>query len=217
MSTNEPRGVRIAEHLIEIGAVTFSLDKPFTWASGLRSPMYCDNRTTLAHPGIRDEIAQGFVDLMRADERPVEAVIGVATGAIAHASFVAARLRFPLGYVRAAAKEHGKGNCLEGFRREGARVAVIEDLISTGGSSLAAVSTVRDAGMDVAFVMAIFTYGFPFAHAAFDEAGVRLMTLVHLDDLILVALASGVLDREDEADLAAWKQDPKGWSSARIT
>jgi len=216
VSTNESRGQRIAKHLIQIGAVSFSPDKPFTWASGLRSPIYCDSRATLAHPEIRDEIAEGFVDLMRAGGRPVEAVIGIATGAIAHASFVAARSRLPLGYIRAAAKEHGKANRLEGFVREGARVAVIEDLISTGGSSLAAVAGVRDAGMDAAYVMAIFTYGFPFAHAAFDEAGVRLMTLVHLDDLISAARESGVLDREGEADLAAWAHDPRGWSAERF-
>jgi orotate phosphoribosyltransferase len=212
----EIRGRRIAKYLIDIGAVTLSPDQPFTWASGLKSPIYCDNRATLAYPDIRNEIAQGFVELIGEGGYDVDAVVGVATGAIAHASFVAAKSGHPLGYIRSAAKEHGRGNRLEGFVRIGARVVVIEDLISTGGSSISAVKGVRESEMDVAAVLAIFTYGLPAADAAFQAADVNLTTLVNLGDLVSVARVEGVLDEAGEAALEAWVHDPQGWSAAQI-
>jgi orotate phosphoribosyltransferase len=195
--------------------VALSPDDPFTWASGLKSPIYCDNRATLAHPLIRSTIAAGFVRAIREKAAPVEAVIGVATGAIAHASFVAGEMSLPLGYVRSAAKQHGRRNLIEGYSKVGARVVVIEDLISTGGSSLAAVEGVREAGMDVAHVFAIFTYGFPFAHEAFEDAGVPLTTLVDFPQLLAVARSKGILDAGGESVLEEWSRDPKAWSRAR--
>lgn len=214
MSKSGNSGSRIAEHLIEIGAVTFSLEKPYTWASGLRSPIYCDNRATLAYPDIRNEIAEGFAQIID-QEGSVDAIVGVATGAIAHAAFVAKQTGMPMGYVRSKAKEHGRENRIEGFVRPEARVVVIEDLISTGRSSLSAVAGVREVGMSVVKVAAIFTYGFPFAHASFDEAGVPLETLLGLDDLLSVAIRMRLLDERQRTVLDEWRRDPKAWSEER--
>lgn len=207
-------GQEIAAHLIRIGAVSFAPENPYTWASGLKSPIYCDNRATLAHPEVRDSIAVAFCN--RIDEiRELDAIVGVATGAIAHASFAAEKCGLPMGYVRSAAKGHGKGNRIEGFLQHGARVAVIEDLISTGGSSLSAVSAVRDAGMDVVQVLAIFSYGFPFAADAFVEADVVLRSLVKFDDLVAAGVALGAINDSVIDILDAWRIDPVRWSDAR--
>lgn len=212
MSGGVTRGGRIAGHLIDIGAISLSPDKPFTWTSGLRSPIYCDNRATLAHPRIRREITGALADLILETESPLDAVIGVATGAIAHAAFVAERLELPMGYIRSSPKGHGRRNRIEGFVQEGARVVVIEDLISTGGSSLSAVEGVRSAGMDVACTVAIFSYGFPSVHRAFEEAGLALKTLVDFSELLSVARSRTLLDDAGERVLQQWRSDPEAWS-----
>jgi orotate phosphoribosyltransferase len=207
-------GARIARRLIDVGAVAISPAEPFVWASGLRSPIYCDNRLTLGYPEARSEIAEAFAARVRKFDPEVEAVIGVATGAIAHASFVAERTGLPLGYVRSEAKGHGKRNRLEGFARTGSRVVVIEDLVSTGGSSVAAVDGVRQAGMEVAGVLAIFSYGFASAEAAFSRADVELTSLATLFDLLTAAREEGMLDADSVALVEDWRRDPEGWSEA---
>jgi orotate phosphoribosyltransferase len=212
VSDERRRGLHIAKRLLEIEAVSLSPETPFTWASGLRSPIYCDNRATLAHPEIRREIAAAFSAVIESDAGQVDAVIGVATGAIAHAAFVAEHTGLPMGYIRSGAKQHGRRNRIEGFAREGSRVVVIEDLISTGGSSLAAVEGVREAGMEVIMVAAIFTYGFSFAHQSFEQSNVRLSTLVNLQDLIAAGQDSGSLNDNGVDILQSWRQDPKAWS-----
>lgn len=205
----------LAQRLVDIGAVSFSPSEPYTWASGLLSPMYCDNRQTLAYPEIRTLIAQSFVDLFRERDLNPEAIIGVATGAIAHGVLVAERLRQPYGYVRTQAKQHGKQNQIEGFSRPGERVVVIEDLISTGGSSLAAAKAVIDAGMNVEAVTAIFSYGFPMASEAFVDAHIPLHAIVHLDDLMAAAERAGSLDPSHRPVLREWMSDPGEWSRRR--
>jgi len=205
----------LARRLVEIGAVSFSPSEPYTWASGLLSPMYCDNRQTLAYPDIRKLIADGFSQVMAREGLHPEAVIGVATGAIPHAAVLAERMDLPLGYVRGAAKQHGKQNQLEGFNRAGAPIVVVEDLISTGGSSIAAAIAARDAGMNVQAVVAIFTYGFPMAAEAFANEGMPLHALVRLDDLMTAAEEAGGLASSDRATLNEWMSDPVRWSDKR--
>lgn len=213
MSRGLTRGGRIAGHLIDIGAISISPDKPFTWTSGLRSPIYCDNRATLAHPDIRREITASLAGFIQELESLPDAVIGVATGAIAHAAFVADRLDLPMGYIRSAPKGHGRRNRIEGFMQEGARVVIVEDLISTGGSSLSAVRGVQGAAMVVACTAAIFSYGFPSAHRAFEEAGLQLKTLVDFSDLLSVARSREMLDDAGERILRQWRSDPEAWSA----
>lgn len=207
--------VELAERLFEIGAVTFSPAKPFTWASGLLSPMYCDNRQTLAHPDLRTLIARSFEQILSEQGTNPGAVIGVATGGIPHATVLAERLSLPLGYVRSAVKEHGMQNLVEGFCEEGARVVVVEDLISTGGSSIAAAKAASESGLRVEAVAAIFSYGFPMAKWAFAEEGIDLLAILHLDDLLSVAEEAGFLGSEDRATLEDWMADPVRWSDLR--
>jgi orotate phosphoribosyltransferase len=177
--------------------------------------MYCDNRATLAHPDIRARIGSSFESLIDKEGFAPEAIIGVATGAIPHATVVAERLGLPLGYVRSKAKQHGKQNKIEGFKVEGSRVVVVEDLISTGGSSLSAALAAREAGMDVTAVVAIFTYGFPMAVEAFRRESIPLHAIIDLDDLIEGAKSVGQLSESDRAMLHGWRSDPVGWSDER--
>lgn len=207
--------LELARRLVAIGAVSFSPAEPYTWASGLLSPMYCDNRRTLAHPDIRDFIARSFKTVLSSRDLTPEAIIGVATGAIPHATVLADRLHLPFGYVRAAAKGHGKRNQIEGFSEKGSRVVVIEDLVSTGGSSIAAAKAVVDAGMRVQAVVAIFTYGFPVALEAFASEGIPFYAIVRLDDLLTAAEEAGGIRSEDRSTLQEWITDPVGWSNAR--
>jgi orotate phosphoribosyltransferase len=174
--------------------------------------MYCDNRQTLGHPEVRALIARAFESLLsKASLRP-EAIIGVATGAIPHAAVLAERLELPMGYVRASAKGHGKRNQIEGFSVEGSRVVVVEDLISTGGSSIAAVNVATQSGMNVEAVVAIFTYGFPLAGEAFAKEAIPLESIVDLNDLVAAAREAGRLDESEDATLQEWRIDPVGWS-----
>lgn len=199
---------KIAESLLEIKAVSLRPDDPYTWASGIRSPIYCDNRLTLSYPGLRKEIARGLADIIEEEFPGVEMIMGTATAGIPHAALVAEKLNLPMGYVRASAKGHGKENSIEGVIREGARVVVVEDLISTGGSSLAVVQTLQEAGFIVLGVVAIFTYNLDQARENFQREDIQLFTLTNYETLIEVALARDYIREEDLAKLKKWRENP---------
>jgi orotate phosphoribosyltransferase len=203
----------IAENLLRIGAVVLKPNDPFTWSSGLRSPIYCDNRLTMSYPEVRKQIAAGFEAVIRERFPACEAVAGIATGGIPHAAWAAERLELPMLYVRDKAKGHGKTNQIEGHYRAGQKVVLIEDLVSTGGSSLKAAVAVREAGCEVLGTVAIFTYEFPQAAAAFEEQRIPLYTLSSYGALLETALRSGSITAEEEALLSGWKNDPQGFSS----
>ncbi len=204
----------LARALLQIGAVSLAPSKPFTWASGLKAPIYCDNRLTLGYPNLREHIAQGLARrIEQLDPRP-DAVVGVATAGIPHATLAADRLGLPLAYVRAQAKSHGRGKQIEGVLEPGTRVAVIEDLISTGGSSLAAVDVLRHAGVEVVDLLALFSYGLPVAARKFEQAGVTWGTLTGFERLVAVAEADGLFSEGEIASLRSWQHDPEAWSAA---
>ena len=201
----------IALSLLKIKAVKLSPKEPFTWASGWNSPIYCDNRIILSHPEIRKQIYQSFAQLVKEKYPQVELIAGVATGAIAHGVLVAEEMGLPFIYVRSAPKGHGLGNQIEGQYTSGQKVVVIEDLISTGSSSLSAVETLRNADLDVLGMVAIFTYEFKKAADNFLAANVQLNTLSCYSSLITEALQSGLVKNEDLADLKEWRKSPDTW------
>lgn len=195
----------IANHLLSIGAVELSPDQPFTWSSGIQSPIYCDNRLTLSYPDIRQQIALGLCGLIKEHFDSTEVIAGTATAGIPHAAWVAHEMTKPMCYVRSSAKGHGKQNQIEGRINAGDKVVVVEDLISTGGSSLKAVEALREQKADVLGVVAIFTYGFEKAEQAFQEANVPFYTLTDYSTLIEVALTNGKLSEEQHKTLQKWK------------
>ncbi|MCM3746268.1 orotate phosphoribosyltransferase [Paenibacillus pasadenensis] len=201
----------IAGKLLDIGAVALSPDEPFTWTSGLKSPIYCDNRLTMSYPDIRELVAEGFAAVIREQFPDAEVIAGTATAGIPHAAWVAQKLNLPMAYIRDKAKGHGKQNQIEGRIAEGQKVVVIEDLISTGGSSIKAAQAVREAGAEVLAVVAIFTYQFASAEAAFAEAGVPLQTLSSYSALIDVAAERGIVASGQLASLKAWREDPASY------
>ncbi|MCB0568113.1 MAG: orotate phosphoribosyltransferase [Phaeodactylibacter sp.] len=203
----------VAKRLLQINAIKLSPQKPFTWASGLRSPIYCDNRVVLSYPGIRRFIIDSFASKAEAFQ-PFGLVAGVATAGIAHGVLLAEQLSLPFVYVRDKAKGHGRQNQIEGEVKAGARVLVIEDLISTGGSCLKAVDALREAGCEVAGVLAIFSYGFQQATEAFQAAHCPFDTLSHYDALIEVALAENKIGAEAMEALRQWRLGPQAWSAA---
>ena len=186
-------------------------DAPFTWASGWKSPIYCDNRKTLSFPDVRQHIAQGLAQVVRAHYPNANVIAGVATGAIAQGILVAELLDLPFVYVRPKPKEHGMGNQVEGFLPPNSKVAVIEDLISTGGSSLKAVDALRAEGAEVIGMAAIFTYGFPLADEAFKEANCQLVTLSNYDNLLPRAQAAGQVNEGQLSLLHEWRKSPATW------
>lgn len=200
-----------AEKLLQAEAVRLQPDNPFTWASGWHSPIYCDNRRLLSFPDIRTFVKDGIAALVRTHFPEANVVAGVATGAIAIGTLVADTLGLPFVYVRPKPKDHGMGNQIEGRLPDGARVAVVEDLISTGGSSLKAVEALRKAGAQIEGMAASFTYGFPVAEAAFSEADVNLVTLSDYPHVLNAALAKGYITVEQQAILAAWRENPAEW------
>ncbi|ALS27382.1 orotate phosphoribosyltransferase [Paenibacillus cisolokensis] len=202
---------RIAGDLLSIGAVALRPNEPFTWTSGLKSPIYCDNRLTMSYPDIRDRIAEGFAAVIRERYPDCEAVAGIATGGIPHAAWVAQKLNLPMLYVRDKAKGHGKTNQIEGHYQAGQKVVLIEDLISTGGSSLKAALAVREAGCKVQGVVAIFTYEFPQAAEAFKAEGIPLDTLSCYSALIETALEQGAVKPEDIGLLQSWRENPQSY------
>lgn len=201
----------VARHLLQIKAIKLNPQNPFTWASGRRSPIYCDNRIVLSHPQVRSFIQESLV-AKAAEFQPFIGVAGVATAGIAHGALLADRLGVPFIYIRSQAKAHGRQNQIEGELQAGGRYLVIEDLISTGGSSLQAVEALREAGGEVAGVMALFTYGFPEAAKAFDRANCPLGTLSHYPALLEEAVASGYITAEEQSLLKTWREDPVAWS-----
>ncbi len=209
--TNPILASSLASSLLEIGAVVLRPDDPFTWASGIKSPIYCDNRLTLSYPSLRKTIAKGFVDILMSQDQLPEVIVGTATAGIPHAAWVADLLDLPMAYVRSKAKKHGKANQIEGLLEEGDRVVVIEDLISTGLSSLNAVDALAKVGAYAEQVLAIFSYGLPKAKSAFSEAAVDFKTLTNYDVLLEVAVEEERITADDLSTLKAWKQDPASW------
>lgn len=202
---------KIAQTLLQIKAIKLSPANPFTWASGWNSPIYCDNRKTLSYPEARTEIARAFADVVRHDYPEAEVIAGVATGAIACGVLAAQELGLPFIYVRSAPKSHGMANQVEGEYTAGQRVVVIEDLISTGGSSLSAVEAMRAAGLDVQGMVAIFTYGFATATENFEKAGVTLTTLSNYPTLIKMAEQQGYITADQIETLKEWRTNPAQW------
>lgn len=205
----------LARKLLQIKAIKLSPQSPFTWASGIKSPIYCDNRITLSHPEVRDFLVNGFVREAAAFE-DVQVVAGVATAGIPHATLLADRLGLPLVYVRSKAKAHGRQNQIEGRLEAGKRVLVIEDLISTGGSSLQAVEALRAGGAEVVGALAIFTYGFQRAADAFAAANCSLRTLTNYDILIREAIESDYIPPEYLDLLEQWKAAPAEWTGINL-
>lgn len=201
-----------ASKLLDIKAIKLQPNDPFTWASGWKSPFYCDNRKTLSFPELRNFVKLQLVHTVMQHFPQAEAVAGVATGAIAQGALVADELNMPFVYVRSKAKDHGMGNLIEGELPAGAKVVVIEDLISTGGSSLKAVEALRAAGYEVVGMVASYTYGFPVAAKAFADAGVELQTLTDYDHVVAQALATGYIAEADVELLHEWRKDPAGWN-----
>lgn len=202
----------VAENLLQIKAIKLSPQNPFTWASGLKSPIYCDNRTLLSYPFIRDRVVEGLVE--KSQLFPTfDVVAGVATAGIPHGALLADRLKLPFVYVRAKAKEHGRQNLIEGELKPGQKILVIEDLISTGGSSLQAVEALRQEECEVVGVLAIFSYEFEAAKIAFQQANCSLETLSNYSIMTEVAIASAYVGPEDQETLHQWRQNPKLWSA----
>ncbi len=200
-----------AQKLMDIQAIKLQPANPFTWASGWHSPIYTDNRKTLGYPEVRSFVKLELCHLIQQQFPEADAVAGVATGAIAQGALVADELGLPYCYVRPKPKDHGMGNQVEGELKQGARVVVVEDLISTGGSSLKAVEALRQAGAEVVGMVASFTYGFPVAAEAFENAGVRLVTLSDYEAVLQQASATGYIRQEDLAVLQEWRKNPSEW------
>lgn len=205
---------RIAAALLDIEAVLLSPHDPFTWASGLRAPIYCDNRLTVSYPSIRRMIASGFAAYIRERELVPDVIVGTATAGIPHAAWLADRLDLPMAYVRSKPKAHGRGSQIEGRIEEGQRAVVVEDLISTGRSSMTVVEAVRDAGVDVSTLLAIFSYGLQESGRRFEQANVCVHTLTSFDTLLRVAMEEERLNPEALETLQDWQRDPAAWSEA---
>ena len=200
-----------AQKLMDIKAIKLQPNDPFTWASGWKSPIYTDNRKTLGYADVRSFVKLELCHTIQAEFPEAEAVAGVATGAIAQGALVADQLGLPYAYVRPKPKDHGMGNQVEGELKKGAKVIVVEDLISTGGSSLKAVQALREYGVEVIGMVASFTYGFPVAEEAFREAGVRLVTLSDYNAVLEQAAETGYIKEEDKLVLAEWRKNPAEW------
>lgn len=202
----------VAEKLLKIKAVKLQPANPFTWASGWKSPIYCDNRKTLSYPVVRSFIKVELARVILEEYENVDAIAGVATGAIAQGALVADLLGLPFVYIRSTPKDHGLENLIEGELKPGSKVVVIEDLVSTGGSSLKAVQAVRNFGCDVVGMVAIFTHGFPLAAQQFKDAKVNLTTLSNYDAVIEEAVRTNYIDESEIATLQEWRKDPANWN-----
>jgi orotate phosphoribosyltransferase len=201
-----------AEKLLKVKAIKLQPSNPFTWASGWKSPFYCDNRKTLSYPSLRNFVKLEISRLVLEQFGQVDAIAGVATGAIAQGALVAEELGLPFVYVRSSPKDHGLENLIEGELRPGMKVVVIEDLISTGGSSLKAVEAIRRDGCEVIGMVASYTYGFDVAEKAFAEAEVELITLTNYEAVLEVALETGYITEEELPLLNDWRRDPSHWN-----
>lgn len=202
---------QVAEKLLQIQAIKLSPAKPFTWASGWKSPIYCDNRTVLSFPYVRDYIKSELCNVVFETFPDAAVIAGVATAGIPHGAMVADQLKLPFIYVRSKPKEHGMGNQIEGVLQPGQPVVVIEDLISTGKSSLEAVQAIRAAGGEVVGMVSIFTYGFDVAVKAFENAGVPFKSLSNYSAMIELAVEKGLVSADDQETLQAWRSAPDVW------
>ncbi len=201
----------VAKQLLDIKAVKLNVENPFTWASGWKSPIYCDNRKVLSYPAARKVVYEAFVEIIKKNFKDVDVIAGVATGAIAYGMMVAEVLGKPFVYVRPKPKDHGTGAQVEGDLPQGARVVVVEDLISTGGSSLAAVDALQKSGAIVLGMVAIFTYNFIKSIRAFENANVELHTLSHYEALLEQAVEENYIKAEDMKVLKEWRINPEIW------
>lgn len=199
----------IAHAMLKVGAVELNPTDLFTWASGIKSPIYCDTRLTISDPVIRKQLANGLSSLINEHFSDCEIVAGTATAGIPHAAWVADIMQLPMVYVRSKAKEHGRGNQIEGKYAKGQKVVVIEDIISTGGSSITAVEALRNAGCEVLGVVCVYTYNLPKADQVFDEAGVKFVSLTNFDYLIDAAKEASAIQEDDIPFLKKWHQDLK--------
>jgi len=203
---------QIAQSLLAIGAVSLRVDEPYTWTSGIKSPIYCDNRLTLSHPILRSALADAFCSVLRANYAGIECIAGTATAGISHAALIADRLGLPMVYVRSSAKGHGKQNLIEGRVLKGQRVAVVEDTISTGGSALAAVAALRAVDAEVPLTLAIFSYGFAESELAFQQARVALEVLTDFPTLVEVAAEQGHIDPDKMTMLLEFQHNPQQYA-----
>ena len=208
---------RIAKDLLSIKAVFLRPEEPFTWASGIKSPIYCDNRLTLTAPEVRNDIENGLAQVIREKYPEVEVLMGTATAGIAHAAITAHLMGLPMGYVRSGAKDHGRQNQIEGRLEKGQKVVVVEDLISTGGSVIEVVNVLRDAGADVLGIVSIFTYGMQKGLDRLAAANIENTSLTNFDAVVEVAAAEGYIQRADVARLIAFRDNPsdESWIGGR--
>lgn len=198
----------VEKNLLKIKAVFLRPDEPFTWASGIKSPIYCDNRLILSYPMVRQMIELEIAKRIKKEFPEVEMLMGTATAGIAHAALAANNLDLPMGYVRSSAKSHGRENKIEGFYKEGQKVVVVEDLISTGGSSIECVNALREAKLDVLGVISIFTYNLEEGFKNFENANCKYVSIANYDDLIKEAVELKYIKENDLEKLKAWKKDP---------
>lgn len=199
---------KIAKDLLSIGAVFFRPDEPFTWASGIKSPVYCDNRLTLTAPAVRCDVENGLAEIIRENYPEVEVLMGTSTAGIAHAAITAHLMGLPMGYVRGSAKDHGRQNQIEGKLEKGQKVVVVEDLISTGGSVLEVVDVLREAGAEVLGIASIFTYGMKKGLVRLADANVKNVSLTEFDVIAEVAAEEGYIKPEDVQRLIAFRNNP---------
>src|SRR5262245_11702080 len=201
----------VAEKLLQVNAVKLNPENPFTWASGWKSPIYCDNRKVLSFPFIRDYIKSELCNVVFEKFPEAELLAGVATAGIAWGAMVADQLKLPYVYVRPKPKEHGLGNQIEGFYEQGQKVVVIEDLVSTGKSSLQVVDVLKEAGLEIAGMVSIFTYGFPVAEQAFSQYNLPYRSLTNFPVLIDLAIEKGIVSGDQQQVILKWREDPANW------
>lgn len=211
MNVAEESGLKVAEFLLQIKAVELNANDPFTWASGWKSPIYCDNRKTLSYPAIRTHIRQAFVEAINDQFGKPDVIIGVATGGIAIGALIAQDMGLPFAYVRSSSKGHGLQNRVEGVLESGQSVVVIEDLVSTGKSSLSAVDAIRECGASIKGMAAIFSYGFDVAKRNFEEANVSLLTLTDYRSILKQAVQSDYITENQVSLLEQWRENPSEW------
>jgi orotate phosphoribosyltransferase len=202
----------VAEKLLQINAIRLNPQQPFTWASGWKSPIYCDNRKTLSFPYIRDFVKSELCNIIFEQFPDAGLLAGVATAGIAWGAMAADQLKLPFIYVRPKPKDHGLGNQIEGYYEAGQKVVVIEDLISTGKSSLQVCDVLKNQGLQIEGMVSIFTYGFPVAAEAFKNAGVKLTSLTNYETLVALAIEKGIIGAGEENTLLNWRKDPAGWN-----
>ena len=206
----------IAKDLLSIKAVFFRPDEPFTWASGIKSPVYCDNRLTLTDVKVRNDVEQGLATLIKENYPDVEVLMGTSTAGIAHAAITGHILGLPMGYVRSGAKDHGRQNQIEGRLEKGQKVVVVEDLISTGGSVIEVVNVLREAGADVLGIVSIFTYGMKKGLVRLEEANVKNISLTNFDEIASTAAEEGYIKEEDIARLISFRNNPQDESWIKV-